>query len=321
MEMPVGSLPEPDPLRAAPKGFAASGDAEAPDAMRPAKGVFLSTLPATARDRSIALVMVIVSAAAFAVLAPLARTPLPEVVAFVPAYQSALALCDLITAVLLYGQYSILRAPGLRLLASGYLFTGLMVIAHTLSFPGVFSPTGLLGAGPQTAAWLYMFWHGGFPLFVIAYARTRTGGAESQGGIGAILTAAGIVVVAVAACALLVTQGQALLPAVMAGSSYGASQTAVISIVWLLSGIALIALWRRKPRTVLDLWLMVVICAWLLDMALGAVLNNARYDLGWYSGRIYGLLAATFIPQRTTRAKARMRMTPPIRPHSSTMVA
>ena len=37
-------------------------------------------------------------------------------------------------------------------------------------FPGVFAPAGLLDAGPQTTAWLYMFWHGGFPLFVIAYA-------------------------------------------------------------------------------------------------------------------------------------------------------
>jgi len=296
----VGPLPEPDPPRAAPKGFAASADPvapdpAAPDAARPTQGVFLSTLPATARDRGIALVMVIVSAAAFAVLVPLASTPLPEVVAFVPAYQSALALCDLITAVLLFGQYSILRAPGLRLLAGGYLFTGLMVVAHTLSFPGVFSPTGLLGAGPHTTAWLYMFWHGGFPLFVIAYARARADGAEPGAGIGTILTAAGTVVVAVVACTLLVTQGQALLPAVMAGSFYGPSQTAVISVVWLLSLVALVVLWRRKPRSVLDLWLMVVICAWLLDMALGAVLNNAPYDLGWYSGRIYGLLAATFI--------------------------
>lgn len=296
MEMlPVGSLPEPDPLRAAPKGFAASASPMAPDAARPTQGVFLSTLPATARDRSIALVMVIVSAAAFAVLAPLASTPLPEVVAFIPAYQSALALCDLITAVLLFGQYSILRVPGLRLLASGYLFTSLMVVAHTLSFPGVFTPSGLLGGGPQTTAWLYMFWHGGFPLFVIAYARAPAGAAEHGAGIGPILTAVGTVVAAVVACTLLVTQGQTLLPTVMAGSNYGASQTAVISVVWLLSLVALVVLWRRKPRSVLDLWLMVVICAWLLDMALGAVLNNARYDLGWYSGRIYGLLAATFI--------------------------
>jgi len=46
---------------------------------------------------------------------------------------------------------------------------------------------------------------------------------------------------------------------------------------------------------VLDLWLMVVMCAWLFDIALAAVLNHGRFDLGFYAGRIYGLLAATFV--------------------------
>jgi hypothetical protein len=45
-----------------------------------------------------------------------------------------------------------------------------MAIMHALSFPGLFAPAGLLGAGPQTTAWLYMFWHSGFSLFVMAYA-------------------------------------------------------------------------------------------------------------------------------------------------------
>jgi len=41
---------------------------------------------------------------------------------------------------------------------------------HALTFPGPFAPSGLLGAGPQSTAWLYMCWHGGFPVFVVAYA-------------------------------------------------------------------------------------------------------------------------------------------------------
>jgi diguanylate cyclase (GGDEF)-like protein len=52
---------------------------------------------------------------------------------------------------------------------------------------------------------------------------------------------------------------------------------------------------RRKQHTVLDVWLMVVMCVWLSDIALAAILNTGRYDLGWYVGRIYGLLAASFL--------------------------
>lgn len=54
-------------------------------------------------------------------------------------------------------------------------------------------------------------------------------------------------------------------------------------------------LWSRRPHSVLDIWLMVVLCAWLFDIALSAILNVARFDLGFYLGRIYGLCAASFV--------------------------
>jgi signal transduction histidine kinase len=69
----------------------------------------------------------------------------------------------------------------------------------------------------------------------------------------------------------------------------------VVSSVWTLSAVALVFLWRSRPHTVLDLWLMVVMCAWIFDIALSAVLNAGRFDLGFYVGRIYGLLAASFV--------------------------
>ncbi len=59
--------------------------------------------------------------------------------------------------------------------------------------------------------------------------------------------------------------------------------------------VALVALWRRRPHSVLDIWVMVVMCAWMFDVALASVLNHGRYDLGWYSGRVYGLLAGSFV--------------------------
>jgi PAS domain-containing protein len=40
---------------------------------------------------------------------------------------------------------------------------------------------------------------------------------------------------------------------------------------------------------------MVVMSAWLFDIALSAVLNVGRFDLGFYAGRGYGLIAASFV--------------------------
>jgi diguanylate cyclase (GGDEF)-like protein len=95
--------------------------------------------------------------------------------------------------------------------------------------------------------------------------------------------------------ALLTTLGQALLPPIMQDNHYTPAMILVVSAVWLLNLLALSALSRRRPYSMLDLWLIVTMCAWLFDIALSAVLNAGRYDLGFYAGRIYGLLAASFV--------------------------
>lgn len=257
----------------------------------------LSMLPAGPGERRFALAVVLLSLALFAAAAPYARLPLPPVAAFIPAYESALTLSDLITAALIFGQFTIGRSRALLVLASGYLFTALMAVAHALSFPGLFAPGGLLGAGAQSTAWLYMFWHGGFPAAVIAYALLKRGGAGPArlAAPAAILAAIAAVAVLAAALAALATAGEAALPRIMQGNGYTPAMILVVATVWALSLIALLVLVARRPYAVLDVWLMAVLCAWLCDVALSAVLNAGRFDLGFYAGRIYGLLAASFV--------------------------
>src|ERR1700722_1775841 len=139
----------------------------------------LSSLPAGRRQRRLAYAIIAASTMVFVILVPFAKVALRPVPAFIPIYQSALLVNDLITAVFLLGQRQLSRSHGLSLLAGGYLFTALMSTVHALSFPGVFAPTGLLNAGPQTTAWLYMFWHGGVPAFrhrLYAVRAERTAG-------------------------------------------------------------------------------------------------------------------------------------------------
>ncbi len=134
------------------------------------RSFFLSTMPASRSDRNVALAVVVVSAVLFVIAIPFAGMPLTPVPAFVASYQSALAINDLITAVLLFSQFAILRLRAMLLLASGYLFTAAAAVTHALTFPGLFAPAGLFGAGSQTTVWLYMVWHGFFPLMVLGYA-------------------------------------------------------------------------------------------------------------------------------------------------------
>jgi PAS domain S-box-containing protein len=262
------------------------------------RNIFLSTMPATRGDRISALAVVGVSAVLFACAVPFAGVPLAPVPAFVASYQSALAINDLITAVLLFSQFAIVRSRALLLLASGYLFTAMAAIVHALTFPGLFAPGGLLGAGTQTTVWLYMVWHGVFPLLVLGYALLKASDNDRKigGSTGSAVIASLVAVsAAMAAFTWLVTAQHDRLPILLSGGHYTPIMLGVVTTVWCLSLAALAALWLRRPHFVLDVWLMVVMSAWLFDIALSAILNVARFDVGFYLGRIYGLCAASFV--------------------------
>jgi hypothetical protein len=135
----------------------------------------LSSLSPSRAQRWLALAAVLaLLVVLFFTEGPLSTTQAARIDAFVPAYATAMFVIDSITAVLLFAQFSILRSRALLAISNGYLFTALMVIPWMLTFPAVFTPGGLLGAGlQQSTHWLYILWHAGFPMFVIAYARFR----------------------------------------------------------------------------------------------------------------------------------------------------
>jgi signal transduction histidine kinase/ActR/RegA family two-component response regulator len=260
--------------------------------------VFLSTLPAQPRERRVALGVAVACVAISIAAAPFAKIQLPRLEAFISIYETALTFNDLITAVLLFGQFSILKSRGILLLACAFLFTGLMVVAHMLSFPGLFAEGGLVTGGPQTTAWLYMFWHSAFPLLVMIYAlqpKAANGGDMQVAPRTAILAAITATLAAVAVFVAITTAGHGLLPPFMSGNRMTPAITAVMAGVWLCSLVAAGLLWRRRPRSVLDLWLMVVLCAWLCEVALAVILNAGRFDLGFYAGRIFGFAATSFV--------------------------
>src|SRR5260221_4094156 len=131
---------------------------------------FLSNTPARPWDRRIAGTVVVLGLLGFALAVPFAKTLWPAIPAFIPAYEAALVLNDLITAILLFTQFRQLRTPSLLILGSAYLFNVVVIGAHALSFPGAFTETGLLGGHEQTAPWLYFWWHSTFPILVLLYA-------------------------------------------------------------------------------------------------------------------------------------------------------
>ena len=262
-------------------------------------GAFLSRAVVGTRELRFCLTLIGISALVFVACVPYVRAPLQPSPAFVAVYNAVSILNDFTTSVILFGQFNILRSRALLLLASGYLFASLISIVQLLAFPGIFAAAGLFGAGSQTALWLCIFWHGGFPLIVILYALLNRSSREIVAPPPiAIAAAAAAVVGVVLACWLAATWGAEnarVLPPLLDATGFTPWQRIVnLTDIGLVLG-AFVLLSARPRYTLLNLWLMVVMGYWFCDITLSSYLNATRYDLGFYAGRIYGALAASFV--------------------------
>jgi signal transduction histidine kinase len=261
---------------------------------------FLSIVPASPTAKRCALAIVITSFATFCTIIPFARVPFPRIEPFIPVFDSILALNNLVTAGLLVVGFNRSRLRTVLLLAAGYLFTALMAVAHMLTSRSLLSSGDLVGASAQSGPWLDMLRHAGFPLFVICYALLKryhsTGGRSRADPRICIPSVTAGVIAGMCLLFLLTTAGYSLLPPMVNEDGYTSAMLVVNVPSLVFSIIALIALGSRFPYSILDLWLLVVLCAWIPDVALSTIISAGRFDLGFAAGHLYGVLAASVVP-------------------------
>jgi len=293
-------------------------------------GVVLANLPAGPTERRTALVVGLVLLGIGVVVIPFGRVQLPESNAWVATAFSFVFVADLISWFLLISQFNIVRSRALLVLASGYLFTAVMNIPMLLTFPGVFSPTGLLGAGLQSGLWLGLSEFTVYPLAVIFYAVMKK---EARALVPhgssrtAIATSVAIVIAVVLALTWITTAGEAHLPKILPTRSQSPVDLELVgALLSLLTATALLLLWFRR-RSVLDLWLMVATCAWLAQGIAKWAHTSGRFSLSFYAGgtlffissavllivllketmTLYGRLAVSLITVRRLSAEKLLR--------------
>jgi signal transduction histidine kinase len=258
-----------------------------------------SSAPGPAQKRFALVVVLCLVALFFMITAgPLSGVQTGRVDAFIPIYLTGMFINDSITAVLLFAQFSIQRSRAILVIASGYLFTALMLIPYMLTFPGVFRPTGLIG-GLQSTSSIYFFQYAVFPLFVIAYTLLKDADPGKRFLRGSASTAIVISVVATAAVVVLAfaafTAGEPWLPRIMLDSSHFSPLWPYLGLpVALVSVAALILLWLRR-RSMLDLWLMVVMSAYSMLIPLNYFSTPARFGIGWYSVRTFAFVSSSLV--------------------------
>ena len=210
---------------------------------------------------------------------------LPEVGPFIPVVDAIMFVGEAITAALLYAQAAVFRFRGLAILGTGYLYTALLLIPHSLTFPGAFAWNGLLGAGVSTAAWIVVLRYPAFAIAVILYVyfqqadSTARPDAERRPALN--ISAHIVAAVLLATAAILLTASGVLPPFLVDRSRAILSHTIEYQVFMSALWIVAIVLLLRRWRSVLDLWLLVALAGWLLQSLLNMA-EHGRFTAVWY---------------------------------------
>ena len=219
--------------------------------------------------------------------------------AFIPAYVTAMFVFDFITALLLYAQFAIVRSRATLVVASAYLFAALVMIPFILVFPNVFVPgKGLLG-GQSSTSWIYFLQHAGFPLFILRYAFLNYARQERQPGQKSAFFEIGssvlFTVALVIAGAILFIVGEPHLPRLSVNAmTFGVYWWYPMGVVVFLNVAAIVVLWRRR-RVALDIWLMIVMLLYALEIPLTYYPEPQRFSVAWYAVRGFGVLSSSVV--------------------------
>lgn len=220
----------------------------------------------------------------------LGEIPVREFPVFIPVIDAMLFVSDLVTAILLFAQGSVLRSRSFMALGGGYLFTALMAVTHALTFPAQGAPAGLFSGGPSSTAWVSVFWRGGFPLAIVVYALLKPKKTlffkRPSLGIAASAVSALVIVVALSALAI---NGEGMLPTLVVGPRAW-HQANLVPVMTVLTALCLgaIAMLMSRRRSRLDVWLVLSLAAWLAHLQL-IVLTSGRFTLAWYFAQGAGL--------------------------------
>ena len=241
--------------------------------------------PPGSREIRLSLATVGLLVAALVLIIPFSEIRAREINAFVPTSDTIMFLSDLIIATLLYAQATVFRSSALNVLASVHVFNALLIVAHALSFPGAFTPGGLLG-GVNTTAWLFVIRRAAFPIAIILYVvlksrHSKTSPAAEQPTAPTNLWILAAVVLA-AAATMLVTVGHDLLPPLFVNRRDAiAANVDIVGLASLALYVVAMAVLFRRRQSVLDVWLLVALSGFLAQMVLNLASHN-RFTVGFY---------------------------------------
>jgi PAS domain S-box-containing protein len=255
------------------------------------------TLRTTARARKVTIAtgatLVLIACCASA----LGRTDGPALPTLLPWLIGTVMASELLSAYVLFLEFSYTRLRWLAILASAYAFAAVIAVPYLLVFPGVFSPTGLFGAVAHSSLLLWLVWHVSFPALLLwaVIAFRKRDAVEPADVPWVIGFAIALCLLLAAAATIAVVIFDQSLPPLIVGARFSPAVTFGILPALLLFGSYV--LWRlysaTQMRSTLALWLCVAMLCMILDTFMGT--SADRYSYGWYIGKVFMMLSSSVV--------------------------
>jgi PAS domain S-box-containing protein len=237
--------------------------------------------------------------ALFIALEPVLDTRLAEQPAFIPVVVTLVCCFNMLSAMLLVGQFQHSGEPRTLALACAYAFSLVIMVGWVAAFPGVFNAPAPLAAVPSMAPWLWTVWHTGFPALLAgalvpwrpAWERPVDGGRRRVVAcitVGAMTVASALVVAGVVVLA-------PYLPAIIDGTEIRPLTRVVwpilLPVVFLATVVTIVGSWRRSG---VERWAGLAAAASLADVVVTSVAAT-RFSVGWYAGRTLTVVSAAVV--------------------------
>ncbi len=259
---------------------------------------FIHHSDSTKRQQKLAIFFAFLLFGIFLIVFPFAHTEWREVPTYISMYTVTIALLKLITMYLLFSEFIVSRSPALAVLASAYLFIGLLAAIYSLTFPGIFTMANLLNGTNQTPGWFYIFWQTIFAIYVFVYShinkRFNKQLSHKQARIF-LITCVTVTIILVSILSALAVFGTSFLPIVVNNGEFISLTSGFGICVWGTNLVTLmVLLFQKKERSFIELWVTVTIFATFLSTIL-ALYASSRFSFGWYTSRAISTLSAGIV--------------------------
>ncbi len=245
---------------------------------------------------------------------PWRATELPAIPGFSPVWLTLLIGCDLLTVLLLMGQYRAGGSARLIALSWAFLWSAGAALQIAVAVPGIIQDHPTFAADNNSLQWLWVSRHVVPPaligLALAPWPRSLERSLAAREGRYVRATLSWVLIaILTLVFTLVIADAPERLPSITAGAANRLDGLGITSVAILNLAAVGLAVWgvaKRGSTHGLERWAVVASVAFLGDVWLTALYED-RFSVAFYLARLLGLAASAFVMLAVLRESARLQ--------------